>query len=1227
MKKVISFVLFLTFIISNMLINSTAYAALNSEIAVVEGVKYTTYGLTGRPESNYTIVTGYTSDIGERVQIHAHYRGNTIASGAFRDCTKIKYLYIDSGITNIESGAFSRCTNLEKVSFKGPRESLFLDKNAFIGCYNLKEIDFLNPPHIGTKIFSGSAILNISDNAFSGCTSLDRIFYESDKMEYNSINQTIGNGNEAYNNAEIFFVGDVRGVSLNKTSINMVKGNKAVIQEEIYPSDALNKNVSWSSSDISVATVSEGVISAVGVGEAIITVTTDDRGQTAECKVRVTENTTSVLLGDGSEENPYQISTEQELEAISDIPNASYILMNDIYLSKPFVPLCLENGEYSGVFDGNGHTISNVTISSPYQYSGLFAKSSGIIKNLNVEYSKTGAAYELTDRNIDDESSPGFFFGGIVAHNSGYIVGCNVNIICDIKYNNTYSCYGYIGGISGYNGDSSKILNCSVKGNINCRCIYAIIGGAAGSMTQGDIDSVSSDITMYMGYDSDLNNYSVGGVVGSSSNVIIKNINVKYDIEFPHTLNGLKFGGVAGVNRGTISNVVAVGKIKDAQTIKNNRALVGGICGIGSIVTNATADFTANLYSYSKYYNGYYDTTAYCGGIAGDAKVYNSYAQISICCNGYTSVGGIVGSGIVSDSYAIGTIGTIDSTNRKTAQGIGGLNVTNSYAVVSGVGSGITCGVESDVTNYNTSIVVSNSFYDKNVAECENNNYGTPLTTIGMKSKTLYTNAGWDFDNVWDINPLFNDGYPYLRALYDNPVISVEGICLSESSITLDVGESAILTAQILPQDATNKKFYWKSSDENIVTVSDGEIYTKNYGTAYIIVTTDERQYQAVCEVNVKDKRIVDTDVHVNGISLDTNSVNMGVDEYNILHATILPSNASNQNIIWRSSNENVAFVHDGMICSVGSGNTTITAMSVDGRYTASCNVNVVENIVSSPTASITETNVDKGTAVSLSTATSGAEIYYTTDGSEPSVSSEKYVMPIIINDNTTIKAIAVKTGLENSTISTFVYTIIVDERTTISVSDETAKAGDTVDVAIDLSKNDNIAGMLLKLSYDSVLELKNIRQGDALDTLTFTPPANLSKNNITLLWDGVAGDSSNGNILILTFDVKDTAEKGVYNISLNYTPGDIYDNDFNDVDVKIINGTVTVIDYMLGDVNGDNVINAKDITLLRRYISGDYGVTVENNVADVNRDKAINAKDITLLRRYISGDYGVTLD
>ena len=79
----------------------------------------------------------------------------------------------------------------------------------------------------------------------------------------------------------------VTGVTLNKPSTTIIVGNTETLTATVVPAEATNKTVSWTSSDESVATVSDGVVTAVAVGSATITVTTADGGKTATCAVTV----------------------------------------------------------------------------------------------------------------------------------------------------------------------------------------------------------------------------------------------------------------------------------------------------------------------------------------------------------------------------------------------------------------------------------------------------------------------------------------------------------------------------------------------------------------------------------------------------------------------------------------------------------------------------------------------------------------------------------------------------------------------------------------------------------------------------------------------------------------------------------------------------------------------------------------------------------------------------
>lgn len=97
---------------------------------------------------------------------------------------------------------------------------------------------------------------------------------------------------------------------------------------------------------------------------------------------------------------------------------------------------------------------------------------------------------------------------------------------------------------------------------------------------------------------------------------------------------------------------------------------------------------------------------------------------------------------------------------------------------------------------------------------------------------------------------------------------------------------------------------------------------------------------------------------------------------------------------------------------------TAIGSHTMDG-------FSAVPTKVSSVSASVTAPAVKAGTEVALTTSTDGATIYYTLDDTEPTTESTLYSAPIVINADTTIKAFAVSSDLENSDVATFSYTVL----------------------------------------------------------------------------------------------------------------------------------------------------------------------------------------------------------
>lgn len=81
----------------------------------------------------------------------------------------------------------------------------------------------------------------------------------------------------------------VTGVTLNKNDLSLEKGETATLTATVAPGNATNQEVTWKSSDNTVATVENGTVTAKGKGTATITVTTADGGKTADCEVTVTD--------------------------------------------------------------------------------------------------------------------------------------------------------------------------------------------------------------------------------------------------------------------------------------------------------------------------------------------------------------------------------------------------------------------------------------------------------------------------------------------------------------------------------------------------------------------------------------------------------------------------------------------------------------------------------------------------------------------------------------------------------------------------------------------------------------------------------------------------------------------------------------------------------------------------------------------------------------------------
>jgi uncharacterized protein YjdB len=165
----------------------------------------------------------------------------------------------------------------------------------------------------------------------------------------------------------------------------------------------------------------------------------------------------------------------------------------------------------------------------------------------------------------------------------------------------------------------------------------------------------------------------------------------------------------------------------------------------------------------------------------------------------------------------------------------------------------------------------------------------------------------------------------------------VTDVTLNETSIYLDIGEMTTLTATILPEKADNKTITWTSSNTFVATVMPNGLVTGlSKGVASIVATTQDGGKSARCEVTVEK-------VTAKEVELNKNQLSLPVGYSEVLTAKVLPSDASNKSVTWKSSNTNVATVNNyGLVNAISTGTTTITVTTVSGNKTANCNLEVI---------------------------------------------------------------------------------------------------------------------------------------------------------------------------------------------------------------------------------------------------------------------------------------------
>ena len=452
--------------------------------------------------------------------------------------------------------------------------------------------------------------------------------------------------------------------------------------------------------------------------------------------------------GTGEPDNPYLIYTDEHMNTIGlheEDFDKHFMLMADIDLGgmgeKDFNIIGRSPTKFSGVFNGNGHTISNFHyISTDVNDVALFENVQGTqarITDLGLIDPVINVDSNELDNFVDPEdSNSGAVYGNTAGSlvnclsrgallSSCYVRGGSVSgdiwiggLVSYVEQSTIDSCYStaevsgkrYVGGLAAYN-DRGTITNCHTISNITGE---NFAGGLAG-YNEGTIQNcyAAGDVTC---------DSTAGGLAGFN----IGTIESSYSTG---NVTGIdEIGGLAGRSRSNIINCYSTGSVTGEQSI-------GGLVGIvNGPITIANCSSAGNVIGIE-----------YVGGLVGSFNIgtlTNSYSTSSI--SGERYVGGLVGIlgeyATIMNCYSAGIVTGITD--------VGGL-----------VGSG-----------YYTSNVFE-SFWDIEVSGQTTSFAGTGKTTAEMQTAGTFLNAGWDFfdetqngaDDIWWIT----EGQDYPRLWWE----------------------------------------------------------------------------------------------------------------------------------------------------------------------------------------------------------------------------------------------------------------------------------------------------------------------------------------------------------------------------------------------------------------------------------------------------------------------------
>ena len=387
-----------------------------------------------------------------------------------------------------------------------------------------------------------------------------------------------------------------------------------------------------------------------------------------------------------------------------------------------------------------------------------------------------------------------------------------------------------------------------------------------------------------------------------------------------------------------------------------------------------------------------------------------------------------------------------------------------------------------------------------------------------------------------------------VRAAF-TPVLAT-GVTLNKTSVTLtSAGETAALTATVVPSNALDGSVTWTSSNASVATVnSTGVVTAVANGTTTITATTnDGTNISTSCTVTVN----IIIRVLATGVTLNQSAITLTTaGETATLTATVAPADVTDGSVTWTSSNTSVATVNsEGVVTAVANGTATITATTNDGtNIAASCAITVN---ISDPDTDISQID----------------NVVYM-ESTEVSAGSEETLSIKMKNTD----------GIQTLQFDLYLP--------------------DGVEV---LTDEDDFE--LIELSTERTTARK-------MDQFSVQRMSNGAYRVLINSSRGYTFDGTDGEIATVQVGISETMTPGNYpvvfrDIVLVNTSSVGYETDY-------VKCSLNIPDYKPGDVNNDTKVNAIDLNAITNYIleRRDFPFSFNKKAANINGDKETNGDE-----------------